>query len=296
MEVKSGKTIEYEPNGRFAIGLEGSYKWLGLGFAYKFPIDERSVEQRGGTSSIDFQYNINMRRWIVDGYLQLYNGFYFSNMDDYFAVWNAESNYPKTNMVIGNLGIVANYVVNYEKFSYKAAFNYNEMQKKSAGSMIVGLYALFNAVGTDSTFIPGFAAEKFQGIAGMKEMGTGNMGIMCGYAYTFVIKGNWFVSLGLIPGLGLYGISATDRDNNPIEFDTKSAFILQSRVSILYQKNRFYAGFNGISGTQTSLGKSDYSFSFGHGNTNFSVGYRFEAPNGLERVMQKKKKKAISDE
>jgi hypothetical protein len=295
MEVKSGETIEYTPNGRAAIGIEGSYKWLGLGLAYKFPIDEKSVQQRGKTSSIDFQYNINMRRWTVDGYLQIYSGFYFSNMEDYFDVWNDESDYPKANMVVGNMGILANYVVNYEKFSYKAAFNYNEKQKKSAGSMIIGLYALFNGMGTDSTFIPGFAAEKFQGIAGMKEMGTGNVGLMCGYAYTFVIKRHWFVSIGLIPGFGLYGISAVDRDDKPMEFDTKSAFILQSRVSILYQKNRFYAGFTGISGTQTSLGKSEYSFSFGHGNTNLSVGYRFDAPGRLEQLMQKKKKNTIPE-
>ncbi len=290
MERKSGETIEYVPNGRAAIGIEGSYKWLGLGLAYKFPIDEKKVQQRGRTASIDFQCNINMRRWIIDGYLQVYSGFYFSNMEDYFDVWDEDNDYPKTNMVVGNVGVLANYVINYEKFSYKAAFNFNEKQKKSAGSLILGLYALFNGVGTDSTFIPVFAAEKFQGIAGMKEMGTGNIGVMCGYAYTFVIRKHWFVSLGLIPGFGLYGISAIDKDDTPMEFDTKSAIIVQSRISILYQKNRFYAGFTGVTGTQTSLGKSDYSFSFGHGNTYFSVGYRFNAPKRLERIMQKKKK------
>ena len=94
-DVASGKLIEYQPNSKLAIGLEASYKWFGLGLAYSLPSSKKSSKQLGNTKSIDFQYNFNLRRWAIDGYFQLYKGFYFSNMSDYFDLWDYDSNYPK---------------------------------------------------------------------------------------------------------------------------------------------------------------------------------------------------------
>lgn len=276
-DVASGKLIEYQPNSKLAIGFEASYKWFGLGLAYSLPSSKKSSKQLGNTKSIDFQYNFNLRRWAIDGYFQLYKGFYFSNMSDYFDLWDYDSNYPKADLNIGNYGIVANYIVNYDKFSYKAVFNFNEKQKKTVGSLILGTFVFYNTLNADTTFIPHFAINYFQNISQLSNMSTVSFGATVGYAHTFVFKKYFCLNISLIPGYGVYSNSAHYDDGTPIEKGLKSAFFFQSRVSFLYQKNNFYACFSGVTGTQTSISKSPYSFSFGHGQTELSVGYRFDA-------------------
>ncbi|HQA76179.1 MAG TPA: DUF4421 family protein [Salinivirgaceae bacterium] len=277
LDVSSGKLIEYEPNSKLAIGLEASYKWFGLGLAYSIPSSRKSSRQLGDTKSIDFQYNFILRHWAIDGYFQLYKGFYFSNMSDYFDLWNYDSDYPKADLKIGNYGIVANYIVNNDKFSYQAVFNFNEKQKKSVGSLILGTFVFYNTLNADTTFIPHFAMKYFQDISQLSNMGAISFGATVGYAYTFVIKKYFCVNISLIPGYGVFNNSARYDNGAPIEKGLKSAFFFQSRVSLLYQKNDFYVCFSGVTGTQTSISKSPYSFSFGHGQTELSVGYRFNA-------------------
>ena len=108
-------------------------------------------------------------------------------------------------------------------------------------------------------------------------MSTVSFGATVGYAHTFVFKKYFCLNISLIPGYGVYSNSAHYDDGTPIEKGLKSAFFFQSRVSFLYQKNNFYACFSGVTGTQTTISKSPYSFSFGHGQTELSVGYRFDA-------------------
>ncbi|HOG20317.1 MAG TPA: DUF4421 family protein [Salinivirgaceae bacterium] len=277
LNVSSGKLIEYQPNSRLNMGLEASYKWFGFGLAYSLPSSRKSSKQLGDTKSIDFQYNFNLRRWSIDGYFQLYKGFYFSNMSDYFDLWDYDNDYPKSDLKIGNYGVVANYIVNYDKFSYQAVFNFNEKQKKSVGSLILGTFVFYNTLNADTTFIPDFAIKYFQDISQLNNMGTISFGATVGYTHTFVFKKYFCINMSLIPGYGVYSNSACYDDGTPIEKGLKSAFFFQSRVSFLYQKNNFYACFSGITGTQTSISKSPYSFSFGHGQTELSVGYRFNA-------------------
>ena len=279
--VAEGALLEYEPNGRSAIGLEGSYKWLSIGFSVKLPLADKSISQYGQTESFDLQFHLNLRKLIIDCYFQIYNGFYISNMDDYYDSWNYENQYPKTDLTIFNIGVLANYVYNNKKFSYKAALNLTDRQKKNAGSLIMGSYFFINGMSADSTIIPSFATQYFQEMIGLKSLGTLNLGLSCGYAYTFVIRDRFYVNLGIIPGFGLYGINALDNNANPIDFDVNSAIIVQSRISIIYQKDRFYAAMTGVYGTQTSLGKSDYTVAFGHGNTKISLGYRFDFPKRI---------------
>ncbi len=281
MDMVSNKSLEYEPNIKTSIGIEGAYKWLALGLAYSFPLSNSSHNQYGNTKSIDFQYNLNLRRWIIDGYFQIYKGFYFSNMSDFFDLWSYENDYPKRDLTVGNFGIVTNYILNHGKFSYQSSFSFNEKQNKSAGSFVFGGFALYNALESDTVFIPDFAMQYFQDISQIKNLGAINVGITFGYTYTFILRNNFSINMGLIPGYGVNSNSARYNNGTPIDDRVKSALFLQTRMSFLYQKNNFYACFSGIFGTQTSLSKSRYSFSFGHGQTKLSIGYRFDAPEFL---------------
>ena len=91
-------------------------------------------------------------------------------------------------------------------------------------------------------------------------MSTVSFGATVGYAHTFVFKKYFCLNISLIPGYGVYSNSAHYDDGTPIEKGLKSAFFFQSRVSFLYQKNNFYACFSGVTGTQTTISKSPYSF------------------------------------
>ncbi|HON19222.1 MAG TPA: DUF4421 family protein [Salinivirgaceae bacterium] len=268
---ENSQSLIFLPNGQSAIGFAGSYKWFGFGFSYKLPVDEKNLQFYGKTQSIDLQLNANLRRWIFDGYFQFYNGFYVSNINEISA-----SYVPKSNLTVGNIGITANYIMNYTQFSYKAAFNFNEIQKKNRGSIIPGFYFFINFASHDSTIIPVEASTQFPDLINLKNIGSTQLGLSCGYGYNLNIRKKVHISLSLIPGIGISTLNAQTSENEPIPIKANATATLRSRISILYRNNAFYAGLLGISGTNTILGKSNYSISFGYGITCLVVGYNFD--------------------
>ncbi len=268
--------LDYLPNGQSAFGLSLSYKWLGIGFSHKLPLDEKSLEQYGRTQSIDFQINATLRRWIIDGYFQFYNGFYVDNISDFYSTYLPNCPYPKVTMNVGNIGLAANYIVNYTRFSYRSAFTFSEIQKKSSGSLIPGIYLFVNSAAGDSTLLPDAAHNLFPDLAALTSVSSLLVGVSVGYGYNFVIRNKFYVSLSLLPGIGLSALEARDTNQNKLPFDAGATATLRSRFSAIYRKNAFYAGLWAIHGTNTILGKSEYSVSFGYGITSLVLGYNFD--------------------
>lgn len=277
--ASNSQQLDYLPNGQSAFGLSLSYSWLGVGFSYKLPLDEKSLEQYGRTQSIDFQINATLRRWIIDGYFQFYNGFYVDNISDFYSSYLPNRPYPKVNMNVGNIGLAANYIVNYTHFSYRSAFTFSEIQKKSCGSLIPGIYFFANGAAGDTTLLPTVTHNLFPDLMALTSVSSVQFGISVGYGYNFVIRNKFYVSLSILPGIGLSELKAQDTNQNTIPFDAGATATIRSRFSAIYRKNAFYAGMWAIHGTNTILGKSEYSVSFGYGITSLVLGYNFDVSN-----------------
>lgn len=182
-EIGEAET-DYYPNTPVGIGFGATYKKYSLsgGYAFGFMRDKN----KGKTESIDFQYHYYGRDFVFDFFFQDYKGFYREDnkQNEVYYI------YPDIKLV--QYGIFSQYVFNSKKFSYQAAFNQSEKQLRSAGSFQLGGGLYYNKVRSDSTItLPDNKLINYQ------------ISISGGYAYTWVIKRNFFTSLSVSLGINL---------------------------------------------------------------------------------------------
>lgn len=182
---------DYLPNTPVGIGFGVTYKKYSLsgGYAFGFMRDKN----KGKTKSIDFQYHYYGRNFVFDFFFQDYKGFYRED-DKQKEIYHI---YP--DIKLAQYGVFGQYVFNSKKFSYQAAFNQSEKQLKSAGSFQLGGGLYYNKVRSDSTItLPNNKLINYQ------------ISISGGYAYTWVIKRNFFTSLSVSLGINLGAESIRD--------------------------------------------------------------------------------------
>lgn len=121
------------------------------------------------------------------------------------------------------------WVFNNKKFSYKAAFNQNERQLKSAGSFLLGAAVYYTKLNTDTLQLLPDMNSLHENI---------QFGITGGYAYSWVLGKSWFVTGSLDLGVNL-------GHNNPKQIFNEKMKIyptLNSRIAAGYNLDSWSFG------------------------------------------------------
>ena len=264
----SGRII-MRPNGNTNLGVGFNYKGLGLGLAFGRPLSSSSIEKYGMTNRFDMQASLYGERFGVDGFVQWYKGYYMANPDD-FIDWN-KPNYPHVrDLEIFSIGGNGFYLFNREKFSYKAAYLRNEIQKRSAGSFSTGIFFYRDMVRSDNGFLPTEMPDSITTDFDLKEFDATSIGISVGYQHTFVIKGNFFINFQLTPGIGYRRLAARTLDGGS-GIVNKAAWQVLGRTALGYEFERFYIGATGsiilrsyqYKGYEVDLGTEQFRITFG---------------------------------
>jgi Domain of unknown function (DUF4421) len=272
--------LRYEPNTSINIGVGATYKWatlnLGVGFLNRNPA-------KGRTRYLDLQFHNYGRKFTLDLLGQFYHGFYLfprgsGSRDNNF--------YRRPDLRVNEMGGIFQYVLNNKHFSYRAAFLQNEWQKKSSGSILVGLEVYGGRLLADSSIVPTLvnaAAAK----ENIRRVGFFEFGPNVGYAYTLVIKKHYFLT----------GSAALSLDyvTNTVESDAgikRTSGFSPNRVL------RAAAGYNSFrwelclfyidNGGQGAINKADRQLSLNAGNYRIIYVRRL-----IPRASQKKVLKAI---
>ena len=125
----NGKILELSPNGRTNFGFGFNYKWMGIGLAFNVPGSKNDDDIYGKTSRFDFQLNVFTRSFAVDFSTQYYKGYYVVNPGLLTELEQPE--FPQLNdLETASFNLSGDYFINHKKFSYRAAFVRNEIQKK----------------------------------------------------------------------------------------------------------------------------------------------------------------------
>ena len=199
--IKDEQRLSLRPNSPTSLGAGFNYKDYGLAIAFGLPKSDLSKELYGNTNRLDLQANVYGKKFGFDGISQIYKGYYQSNPDD-FMDWTSKE-YPKLpDMRVLSIGINAFYLFNSEKFSYKAAFVRNQIQRKSSGSFTLGIFGHLDAAKTDNGFKPTELPDSVGANFDLKAFNTLAVGINIGYLYTWVITDNLFINIGVTPGFG----------------------------------------------------------------------------------------------
>lgn len=179
----------FYPNTRGILNVGARYKFFR--FSYSFNLKDNKIydEYYGPTKFRSFDFGIKTRPFWLNFYYYNYTGFYISEENILFPKFNTDSVYAQNNdLSTFKFGISSNIIINRD-FSMKAAFEYSEIQKRSAGSLFVFItYEWSNINAGDEPIIPDIYRADYKDLADMDNRVTFfSWGTGMGYAYSLVL-------------------------------------------------------------------------------------------------------------
>ena len=269
------RALVLEPNGVTNVGIGFNFKKVGIGLTFGLPQSAESKRIYGATSRFDLQGSIYGSKLGGDGYLQYYEGYYNANPND-FIDWSNEEFPQLSDMQVLSLGLSAFYIFNSKNYSYRAAFVRDEMQKKEAGSFLLGSFVYYDDARTESGFIPKEFPDSTQSIIDLKEISNLAVGVSAGYAYNFIFWENLIIGLAAIPGFGYQRVHIRDLDDvEGIENQPVAQILI--KASIGYDIGKLYFSTQG-SVNFRNISYKNYDFGLSTEQFRVVAGYRF----GLE--------------
>ena len=129
------------------------------------------------------------------------------------------------------------YAVNNKKFSYPAAFSHSFVQKRSAGSLLIG-----GALNLNITTV-GDSLQQTE----MIHVINGMLGAGVGYAYNLVLPNDWLIHASVLPYLVVLGATIYQFADEPEE-SAKAEFpesFIVGRTAVIHTMGRWFAGATG---------------------------------------------------
>ena len=273
----TNQSINYKPNDKFNIGIGFNYKWLGLDLAFDILDINNDDDQFGETQRFDVQSNIYLRKFAFDFNLQLYEGYYVSNPTRYLPNWtNDLPNPQRPDISTATVGANAFYIFKSDKFSYRSTFIFNERQKKSAGSWLVGSYFSYFTFDADSSIVPTQLLTTFNPDVDFRNTKFVEFGASGGYAHTFVIGKKFFLSLTLAVGLGPEFRSSKDPENNQKRTETVFAGKFTGRTALGFNSDKTFFGVTSVTDTSGGGGEDSAWLQHSVNNVRLFFGRRFD--------------------
>jgi len=262
--------LHYRPVRDLSFGFGVSYKWFSIELTTTLGL--RNNAGFSDPKAFDFQGRIFSSRQYISATLQYYYGY---KLTDYsgFDEPIPESSKEREDIRTITFGLQYLYALNYDNFSLKAPFVYNEVQRRSAGSFIGGAGFSLYSMDADSSVIPETQSDQFSSDLALKDLNVISVSASFGYMYSFVYKEKFFLTLGLIPGLVLNFGDYLTESREP--FNPNASFRINTMNSIGYNNNNFYGGFQLIGDIFDVRIEKKLRTTIGYGRMGFFVGYRF---------------------
>lgn len=242
-DLETNQTLKFSPNNYYHVGFNFSNIILTFGFSPGIKFG--SKPNKGTTKSTDFQLTIIGRRVITDINYQNYEGFYLFNTKDYQIAKNSDDTIiVRPDLRVESFGINMMYVFNNKKYSLRGAFSFTDVQLKSAGSFMTGVYYSNVAlVAGDSTIIKYPFINKFTPLlTGINKISQTTFGVSCGYGYTYVYKKIIF-SIAVNIGIGGQKTYYRTLNGGAEELKLNLAANINAKNAIRYDNLKFFIGF-----------------------------------------------------
>jgi len=269
-DVKSGKKLDYSPENQVYLGPGFTYKIIGNGLSFSFGF-LNDKENKEPTTRLDLYVNFMMKRLVFDFGLRYYKNFKLKNPSDFLLGQNNE-NYIRPDIATVFLGVGGVYVFNYKKFSYRAAFTPTAIQKKSAGSFMVGTQIFLQGLSGDSSIFPAVT-----NLPAVTSHSTLYVGLTTAYAYNFIIKKDYYIALSLSSAIE-FGKAVTIINHDEYYSNRYPTMHIRPRISTGINKPHWYLGVSMNKNYFVQLvqnGKYPIDFSFRSSSFKVFFGYRF---------------------
>lgn len=233
----------FYPDIKLGIGLGFSYRNLALDLAFNIS----SSNPIHKSENIGFISSLYFNQYLVDAELQFYNHYTISEKD--ISSGELFSQY-RTDINVINTGLNYNYNFNYRKFSFNAPFIGTEIQKHSAGSPLLGVYANYFDLRADSSIFPTIANNEINPQSKFTQVNLASVGITAGYAFTFVLPHHFYITLSLTPKIGVSAGQVKTNSYQDVPLSLTPGILTRNAVG--YSGKKFY-GFISVLGDYNIL-------------------------------------------
>lgn len=286
--------LEFRPNRNINIGIGISYRRLTLNIAFPIPFVNNDDAARGDSRTIDAQANIFGLRRVTNLFLQYSRGLHLPDFSPASVGWvqTTERAY-RSDLREFNAGLSTLRIVDAERFSYRAAFNQDAWQKRTASTWLYGGYATLYTLHADSAIVPerlrAAPSERFS------RATLADLGVMGGRAHTWVHRQHWYFSVsGALGGGGSFrGLADAEGERVQRGAGFGLGLRAQWRASLGYAGPRHFIGV--LASQETAwhgLDRSD-RFAFHVGNVRLVYAYHLrESRRELDRPLRWLRKRA----
>jgi hypothetical protein len=213
-----------------------------MNFGIVTPFVNNDNTRLGKTKMYDLQTSFYFKKYVVDIFWQYYKGYYLENSDAVITLPASNNITIRQDLTTRTTGISVLRFFNQKRFSYKAAYVQTEYQKKSAGSVIIGLDIHQFSIHADSAIIPSNIIDhELFNYSRFNHSQVLCLSVNTGYVYTLVVNKHYFLTTALIGGIGSNITSLTDDVIN-IK-DTKVNWQLNGgfRITTGYNSIKYFA-------------------------------------------------------
>lgn len=236
------RKLNFSPNNYYNIGFNISNIIVTFGFSPGLKFGAKPG--RGATRSRDYQLTTIGRKVITDINYQSYKGFYVYNTKEYeISKTNPDTLVIRPDVNVISFGVNTMYVFSSRKYSLRGAFSFTDVQRKSAGSFMAGVYhsnVTFSA--NDSTLIRFPFTDKFSPLLSeINQITQLTIGLSGGYGYTFVRK-KIILSFAVNAGAGGQKTYYRTLDGGSESLKLNPTSSINAKHVIRYDNLRFFIG------------------------------------------------------
>lgn len=250
-------------------GFMASYRWLNVQLSVPVPFLSYHRPNRSETDALAMAVGLTGRKYFARAFYERFTGYYLANPEVVFPGLENNINLDFPNMVSQTYYATGYMAVNGEKYSNRNLLWQCEIQKKSAGSVLLGMVAGLKQISAPNDLLPGIIEQTANHARYVL------VGLTGGYAYTFVLGNSLNTSLSFMPGVnytwGSYGLQNSD-DN---VFNNNIGFNAEIRWQMLYHHKNYYGGLSFTAYAITDFVKQEYPVASAHNYLKVNVGYRF---------------------
>jgi len=287
MDWASGNNLNYAPNSTYDLGFSVSSRWATFQLLTGTRIYQNYKNQKGETRYKDIQFNIYGSRVTSDIFYQNYKGFYVRNSLSYPTDSNEFRYVTRSDINAISFGVSSYYIFNSKKFSYRSSFAFAEVQKKSAGSFLLGTYFFLFNVTSDSSLVGSPFRPLFDSLSYLRSSTLQTYGLNIGYIHTFIFLKRFYTTISLVQGLGLEQTLYNSESGKSFSSPLRGAAKINCRFALGYNLGRFYIGTMGIVDYFYFGSKTNTTFNFNMGKLCAFVGYRFYFLKAEKKILRK---------
>lgn len=297
LSTESGQKITFAPDISYRLGPYLGWRWVFLGYT----LDLKHINLNSShTGKKEFDLSLYSSLLGVDLFWrQTGNDYHIQKMTFADNIDGSPMKGVDFDGIKSSIrGFNLYYIFNHRKFSYPAAYSQSTMQKKSAGSMLLGIGYTRHTLEVDWTKLDNIVQERMKETASEVRVDSSMMfdkvkytdvSVSCGYAYNWVFARHWLFNASLSMAVA-YNQSKSDIDPSKNVFHFKNFSFNNmnvdgiGRFAVVWNNNHWYTGMSAIVHTY-NYKKGQFSTNNSFGSINFYLGVNF----GKKRAYKNKK-------